>query len=992
MVPLFIVLLALILVGFPLWATFRILALERKNRELEHRLAGVEQGRSARSDTPVAAPAAPIAAPPVSFPAAASSGLPVPPPLPSAPPVLGTPPPPPAMAVDAPPPPTPSRPAPAPVAVPPMARPRRNWEQFTGTKLLAWTGGFAAFLGAAFFIKYSFEHDLIPPAVRVGLGYVFGLALALGGLKVPRPRYAATSHTLCATGIVCLYAVTFACNSIYDFPFFDAAKTFVVMALITTGAFLLAIRLRAQVVAVLGLLGGFLTPLLLSSGRDQALGLFSYVALLDIGLVALALHQRWLFLVPLGAAGTVAMQAGWAFHFLKAARAPAAMAACLTFAVLFLAAHLVARRFGRGGPWTRWPAVALAGVGLAFGLTFLGFRTISEQPGLLFGFVFALDACLLALAWLDESLPGAHLAGGLASFVLLGVWTGSRLTPELMPWALALYLLFGAVHTAFPLLLSRRGPALAGAAWGQWFPTLALVLFLVPVLKLDAVPFTLWPCILLVDLLAIALAFIGGSMVAVTLALLLTLAAAALWMLRLPPTAPDEPWAFLVVVGGFAAIFFAAGAWFLRRGPAATPHGGGLADPRLQLPAFSALMPFLLLIMMVQRLPAANSAGIFGLALALVAMGLALTRLISAPWLPACSLAGVVALEFAWDAAHPTRGLATPFFAWVVAFHAIFSGFPFLFRRHFSSDTGPFAVAALSGIAHFPLVFLIVERVAPADARGLVPALMAVPPLLSLLAVYRLPAAEARARLNQLAWYGGTALLFLTLVIPIQFNRQWVTIGWAVEGAALLWLFRRVPHPGLRATGVGLLVAAFVRLALNPAILRYHPRAEFPIFNWILYTYGVTLACQFAGAILTADPAARALGVRVRPLLNTLGILLAFLLLNLEIADFFQPPGAPVFTFTFSGHLARDMAYTIGWALFALGLLLASIWKRTRAGRRAALALLAGTVVKLFFHDLEHLGALHRIGALFAVAIIAIAASLAYQRFLPSEDPTPPAR
>ena len=39
------------------------------------------------------------------------------------------------------------------------------------------------------------------------------------------------------------------------------------------------------------------------------------------------------------------------------------------------------------------------------------------------------------------------------------------------------------------------------------------------------------------------------------------------------------------------------------------------------------------------------------------------------------------------------------------------------------------------------------------------------------------------------------ALLFITLVFPIQFERQWITLGWALEGTALLWLFRRVPHP-----------------------------------------------------------------------------------------------------------------------------------------------------------------------------------------------------
>ena len=61
-----------------------------------------------------------------------------------------------------------------------------------------------------------------------------------------------------------------------------------------------------------------------------------------------------------------------------------------------------------------------------------------------------------------------------------------------------------------------------------------------------------------------------------------------------------------------------------------------------------------------------------------------------------------------------------------------------------------------------------------------------------------------------LAWFGGVALFFITLIFPIQFDRQWITIGWALEGAALLWLFHRIPHNGLKFTGIALLIASFV--------------------------------------------------------------------------------------------------------------------------------------------------------------------------------------
>jgi len=63
------------------------------------------------------------------------------------------------------------------------------------------------------------------------------------------------------------------------------------MVLITATAFLLADRLKALVVAILGMLGGFLTPILLSTGQDNPLGLFGYIAILDAGLIVVALNR-----------------------------------------------------------------------------------------------------------------------------------------------------------------------------------------------------------------------------------------------------------------------------------------------------------------------------------------------------------------------------------------------------------------------------------------------------------------------------------------------------------------------------------------------------------------------------------------------------------------------------------------------------------------------------------------------------------------------------
>ncbi len=165
-------------------------------------------------------------------------------------------------------------------------------------------------------------------------------------------------------------------------------------------------------------------------------------------------------------------------------------------------------------------------------------------------------------------------------------------------------------------------------------------------------------------------------------------------------------------------------------------------------------------------------------------------------------------------------------------------------------------------------------------------------------------------------------------------------------------------------------------------MLSYHPRAAFPILNWYLYTYGIATVCLFAAGRFLAPPRHLVLWSNVLPLLYTLGTVLAFLIVNIEIADYFSAPGAAALTFQFSGNFARDMSYSIAWALFALLMLIVGIGKQIASVRYASLGLLGLTVVKLFFHDLSQLDQLYRISAFVVVAIIAMVASFLYQRFL----------
>jgi uncharacterized membrane protein len=888
-----------------------------------------------------------------------------------------------------------------PPVAPQPAMPKINWEQFLGVKGLAWISGLALFLGIAFAIQYSFEHNLINPEIRMALGFATGFVLLAGGAWLHRRKqYVIGAQTLCATGVVVLYAVTFACRTLYHFQFFGPLPTFLLMALITTTAFFIAVRLNALVVAVLGMLGGFLTPVLLSTGEDNPAGLFGYLAILDVGLVFVALNRRWHFLTALAALGTAIMQMGWAGKFFETGKyfegdkIFIALAVLLGFNALYLGANWLARRRAQLNWWLTGSNLGLAAVALGFTLFFFDYAPLAQRPILLFSFVFLIDLVVATLAGLDEKIAAAQPIAGLAVFGLLAIWTTQHLTNELLNAALAFYLLFALFHSALPVWRQHQRGTTAGTVTqlNHVFPPVALLLVLVPIFKLQELSFLVWPFILLVDLLAIVLAALTATLLPVLAVLLLTLAATGALIFKIPAELTGLSTSFYLL-GAFAVFFVMVSVWLARKFKpdvfkSGLPFAGDINAPEAMaalLPASSAVLPFLLLIMATLRLPLSNPSPVFGLALLLVVLLLGLAKIISFDWLPLIGLTSTFAVECAWyfnrfDPANPNLISPSMLLGWYLIFFAVFALFPFVFLKKFTDKTFPWAAAALAGPAQFLLVFRLVKMAWPNSTMGLLPAAFAVPPLLSLVAVLKAIPAESRARMSQLAWFGGVALFFITTIFPVQFDHQWITIGWAMEGAALLWLFHRVPHPGLRLTGVGLLVAAFVRLALNPAVLEYHARSTTPIWNWYLYTYGLTTMALFLGTRLLAPPRQLVLKSNAQAVLGSLGTVLAFLLLNIEIADYFSAPGSTL-TFEFSGNFARDMSYSIAWALFALGLLVYGIARKIPFARYAAMALLCVTLIKLFFHDLAQLGQLYRIGAFVGVAVIAMLASFAYQKF-----------
>ena len=251
---------------------------------------------------------------------------------------------------------------------------------------------------------------------------------------------------------------------------------------------------------------------------------------------------------------------------------------------------------------------------------------------------------------------------------------------------------------------------------------------------------------------------------------------------------------------------------------------------------------------------------------------------------------------------------------------------------------------------------------------GIVPVVLGTVLAILLRALLRI-VAEGERDLGRLALVAGASLGFITVAIQLQLERQWITIGWALEGAALAWLYGRVPHRGLLYASVALLATVFVRLAMNPEVLVYEPRGAMRILNWYLYTYVICAAAMFAAAWWLSRTSDRLASGVPRPstLLPGAAVALLFLLLNIVIADYFAT--GPTIAFRFGVTVSQDLTYTIGWLAFGMMLLAAGIYVGSRAARVTSVALIAVTTFKCFLYDLGSLEGLYRVASFVGLAI-----------------------
>jgi uncharacterized membrane protein len=235
------------------------------------------------------------------------------------------------------------------------------------------------------------------------------------------------------------------------------------------------------------------------------------------------------------------------------------------------------------------------------------------------------------------------------------------------------------------------------------------------------------------------------------------------------------------------------------------------------------------------------------------------------------------------------------------------------------------ALSVAAALVHFLFCWFVLRTVAAGTPWGLISIGLAVPFLVGAerLARWRERMAGATEALGYLA--AGVSF-FIAAAIPLELNREWITVAYAIELAAVAAIASTLGLLAMRQICWGLLAVVAVRFVFNPQVLHY-PLGVTPIFNWILWGYGISIAALVVGGHLLRagrdDRLVRATEI--------VAVLLAFVLVTLEVRSLFQPGSmdAPRTSFM------ERAVYVLVWGAFAL----VALWSAHR--RRDPVALWA---------------------------------------------------
>jgi uncharacterized membrane protein len=170
------------------------------------------------------------------------------------------------------------------------ANARADLEKFIGENLISKIGIIILIIGVGIGVKYSIDNELISPLARIIVGYVFGFGLIGLAIKL-KPKYHNFSAALISGGMAIMYFVTYFAFSLYGL--IPQSSAFALMGMFTVFTVAAAVFYGRQVIAHIGLVGAYAVPFLLSSDSGNYLMLFSYMAVVNSGILVIAFKKDW---------------------------------------------------------------------------------------------------------------------------------------------------------------------------------------------------------------------------------------------------------------------------------------------------------------------------------------------------------------------------------------------------------------------------------------------------------------------------------------------------------------------------------------------------------------------------------------------------------------------------------------------------------------------------------------------------------------------------
>ncbi len=804
-------------------------------------------------------------------------------------------------------------------------------ERQFGAVLPVWIGGIAIAFAGFFLVKYSIENDLVGPHLRVTLGGLLGVALLVSARWIGARAGAFGGHriaqALAGSGIAVLYLSAYAATALYGL--LPPLLGFAAMAVTTAIAVVLALR-HGPPIALLGMVGGFLTPALITSGNPSAFLFFSYLYFVFAALMIVIRRQGWwLMTFP-----ALLFAFGWVLAWIFSGQMKSGETLWIGVFLVAVAGTIVGASRARYAQETaaieswrgffswRNRALILNVVSVAGAMALMAALAFNTTFGLTDWVLFAtLAVGAVALAFFDTPLYGfaPWAAMAINAVMLAGWYPGSE-----REFAVAV-IAFGALYvtSGFLLVSSAAFPVL----WAGLSASSALGYFLLAYFRLTpAAPIA--PAPIAIDV---------------------------------PPSRePVEPlveavkqtaatiphvWASLAMA--LALMFFGAAMWAARRLPASLAKERVLAIYALACSAFIALTFFIEL----QR---------EFLSVAIAAELLAVAWIATKTQIPSLRIvAGLLGLTFAF--------LLLPQIVLLIqlAAYSIIGVEWHLQETIPIVDYPNFQLALPAGL------FLLAAHTLRRGGDGLLVRTLE----FGALALIALWGYYTTSRL----FHPGENVLFARGSV---LERGMITNVLFAYGVLCLWIGRNLRRSAFFQSGLLLVAIALFRIVYFDLVMQnplwsHDAVAGRSPFDALSLTFLVPILWTFLAA-RELRSAQSAYLIRFANIVRPLMLVFAFAWISLEIRKLYQGP-------YLDGAVTTDAefySYSAAWLVFSLALLFYGTLKGSHLLRYASLALTLLTVTKVFLLDAGSLTGLYRVFSFLGLGLSLLAISYFYSRFV----------